>query len=62
MLGLYIHVPFCASICNYCTFNRGLFDAALKTRYVDALQREIRTTRAGHGLSADTIYFGGGTP
>ncbi len=30
MLGLYIHVPFCSAICNYCNFNRGLFDAALK--------------------------------
>ena len=27
MLGLYLHVPFCSAICNYCNFNRGLFDA-----------------------------------
>ena len=40
-LGLYVHVPFCTAICNYCNFNRGLFDAALKARYVDALVREI---------------------
>ena len=45
MLGLYIHVPFCSAICNYCNFNRGLFDAALKARYVDALVSEIE--RAG---------------
>jgi len=45
MLGLYIHVPFCAAICNYCNFNRGLFDAELKARYVDALVTEIE--RAG---------------
>ena len=37
MLGLYLHIPFCSSICNYCNFNRGLFDAELKARYVDAL-------------------------
>ena len=60
MLGLYIHVPFCSSICNYCNFNRGLFDAALKERYVSAVEREIR--RAGDGSRADTIFFGGGTP
>jgi len=30
MLGLYVHIPFCAAICNYCNFNRGLFDQALK--------------------------------
>src|SRR6266566_3672181 len=65
MLGLYVHVPFCSAICNYCNFNRGLFDAALKDRYVDALVAEI--VEAGpQGQDgqdpADTIYFGGGTP
>jgi putative oxygen-independent coproporphyrinogen III oxidase len=42
MLGLYVHVPFCSAICNYCNFNRGLFDADLKARYVDAVIAEIR--------------------
>ena len=60
MLGLYLHIPFCSSICNYCNFNRGLFDGALKARYVDALEREI--LQAGQGESVDTVYFGGGTP
>ncbi|HEX2311115.1 MAG TPA: radical SAM family heme chaperone HemW [Vicinamibacterales bacterium] len=60
MLGLYLHIPFCASICSYCNFNRGLFDSALKTAYVRALEEEIR--RAGDGSTADTIFFGGGTP
>src|SRR5712671_6558653 len=60
MLGLYVHIPFCAAICNYCNFNRGLFDAELKTRYVAAVLQEIR--RAGDGAPADTIFFGGGTP
>src|SRR3954467_5491218 len=78
MLGLYIHVPFCSAICNYCNFNRGLFDADLKTRYVDALVAEInQPSSINHpsaishqpsamdgvgGEAADTIYFGGGTP
>lgn len=60
MLGLYLHIPFCQSICSYCNFNRGLLDAALKTRYVATLEREIR--EAGDGREADTIFFGGGTP
>jgi oxygen-independent coproporphyrinogen-3 oxidase len=60
MLGLYLHIPFCSSICNYCNFNRGLFDAALKDRYVDALAAEIAA--CGRGEAADTIFFGGGTP
>ena len=60
MLGLYLHIPFCASICNYCNFNRGLFDADLKAQYVRALAAEIGG--AGDGTAADTVYFGGGTP
>jgi oxygen-independent coproporphyrinogen III oxidase len=59
-LGLYVHIPFCSAICNYCNFNRGLYDEALKTRYVAALRQEI--ARAPFGLQADTIFFGGGTP
>jgi oxygen-independent coproporphyrinogen-3 oxidase len=73
MLGLYVHVPFCSAICNYCNFNRGLFDAELKARYVDALVAEIRTGGLNGAPSrdpepdtgpagADTIFFGGGTP
>lgn len=63
MLGLYVHIPFCAAICNYCNFNRGLFDAELKARYVDALVREIAEAPRERGPeAADTIYFGGGTP
>jgi oxygen-independent coproporphyrinogen-3 oxidase len=60
MLGIYLHVPFCSAICNYCNFNRGLFDAALKERYVAALLSEIGSVEGRPG--ADTIFFGGGTP
>ena len=59
-LGLYVHIPFCSAICNYCNFNRGLYDAAVKDRYVAALVQEI--DEEGEGASADTIFFGGGTP
>jgi oxygen-independent coproporphyrinogen-3 oxidase len=59
-LGIYLHVPFCSAICNYCNFNRGLLDGDLKRRYVDAVDRDIR--QHGDGAPADTIYFGGGTP
>jgi len=74
MLGLYIHIPFCSAICNYCNFNRGLFDADLKARYVNALVADIqaqsgisdqsppRSPGPAASKSADTIYFGGGTP
>jgi oxygen-independent coproporphyrinogen-3 oxidase len=67
MLGLYLHIPFCSAICNYCNFNRGLFNAELKGRYVAALEAEIRRSSAvpvvdGQRACADTIFFGGGTP
>ena len=66
-LGLYIHVPFCSAICNYCTFNRGLFDHAQKTEYVAAVLEEIQNAGPSMSLGAssaraDTIFFGGGTP
>jgi oxygen-independent coproporphyrinogen-3 oxidase len=72
--GAYVHVPFCSSICNYCNFNRGLFDDAVKSRFVEALLKEIREGVRGAGRGAitpypsplapspDTLYFGGGTP
>ncbi|HUK34680.1 MAG TPA: coproporphyrinogen-III oxidase family protein, partial [Vicinamibacterales bacterium] len=74
MLGLYLHIPFCSALCNYCNFNRGLFDSGQKARYVEALIAEIAgPERAGPRMGspgqpfggrrpADTIYFGGGTP
>jgi len=60
MVGLYLHIPFCSAICTYCNFNRGLFDRALKDAYLDALEQEIR--QGAGAITADTIYFGGGTP
>jgi len=68
--GLYVHVPFCSSICNYCNFNRGLFEEGLKTRFVAALLQEIHTKKGSDPLFDkkgsdpffDTLYFGGGTP
>jgi oxygen-independent coproporphyrinogen III oxidase len=64
--GLYAHIPFCSAICNYCNFNRGLFDASVKARFVDALMREIRgqtpPKKGSDPFFCDTLYFGGGTP
>jgi oxygen-independent coproporphyrinogen III oxidase len=59
--GIYVHIPFCAAICNYCNFNRGLHDDGLRRRYVDALVADIRSY-ADPSIQADTIFFGGGTP
>ncbi len=64
-LGIYIHIPFCASRCYYCDFcstsaaKRDKIDA-----YVGALINEIRGFASGHEskFEVDTLYFGGGTP
>jgi oxygen-independent coproporphyrinogen-3 oxidase len=66
-IGLYVHVPFCAAICPYCNFSRGLLDDGLKRRYVSAVVAEIRRAPARrwpgrHRPAADTVFFGGGTP
>jgi len=60
-VGIYVHVPFCAAICNYCNFNRGLHDDSVRQRYVQALVADIRGF-ADPDIQADTIFFGGGTP
>ena len=59
-LGIYLHIPFCEAICNYCNFNRGLFRTDTKRRYLIALAREIESARAGGPV--DSVFFGGGTP
>ena len=58
--GIYIHVPFCVSKCPYCDFySLPLGDAALCDRYVAAAEDAMRQYT---GVTADTLYFGGGTP
>lgn len=62
-IGLYVHVPFCVSKCEYCDFASYAGRRADIPRYVDAVVREItrRGAETGHP-KADTIFLGGGTP
>lgn len=62
-IGLYVHVPFCASKCAYCDFASYAGREADIPRYVDAVIREIirRGAETGHPR-ADTVFLGGGTP
>lgn len=60
-VGIYIHVPFCASKCPYCDFYSFCGSENEKNAYTDALVREI-TKYKGRNIEADTVYFGGGTP
>ena len=57
-LGLYLHLPFCATHCTYCPFAIST-DLAQQNDYTDALIREIAQAHPAH---LDTIYLGGGTP
>ena len=62
--GAYIHVPFCAHRCTYCSFV-ALEGKREEEDFFEGLEREIRSRRgeAAAGLGGfDTVYFGGGTP
>lgn len=63
MLGLYLHVPFCASKCPYCDFYSlsGQTDED-KDRYVQAMLASLHHWSAKLNTTADTVYLGGGTP
>jgi len=60
-LSLYVHIPFCRSLCPFCCFNRYLFDEDLARRYFKDLKQEVDMYRA-RGFSFSNVYFGGGTP
>lgn len=62
MAGIYIHIPFCYTICHYCDFYKvAAFN--IKDSFISALLREIEMCAAYLGGEAvETIYFGGGTP
>lgn len=61
-LGLYIHIPFCISKCNYCDFYSVAVTDKLKKDYVKALIREIKIWGGKLCRPINTVYFGGGTP
>lgn len=63
-LGLYVHIPFCKSICNFCPYCKVVYSPALCNRYIDALLQEIRLVGAScrEKKTVTSLYFGGGTP
>ncbi|MBQ8797148.1 MAG: radical SAM family heme chaperone HemW [Oscillospiraceae bacterium] len=63
-LGIYVHVPFCRSKCEYCDFySVTAKDTKLLDGYLNAVCTHIREAGAlAPGYVVDTIYFGGGTP
>ena len=62
-LGIYIHIPFCRSKCDYCDF----YSLAGREDRMDAYQKALlahisETAVMAASFQVDTIYFGGGTP
>lgn len=62
-LGLYVHVPFCGSLCPYCAFASEAGRDGLRDRYVAAVCQEIHRAAAVHRCGPlHTVFLGGGTP
>lgn len=66
-IGLYIHIPFCVSKCPYCDFHSASIGTPLQKEaalnaYTDALLRSLSLWSERLPVTADTLYFGGGTP
>lgn len=61
-LGVYVHIPFCASRCDYCAFATWTDRAHLVEAYLDALLVEVQRAVANGLLPASTVFVGGGTP
>lgn len=59
---LYVHVPFCPTICPYCDFHVLTRRAGLVERYLARLDEEARELAATFRVDLDTVYVGGGTP
>lgn len=60
MKSVYIHIPFCNTICSYCDFPKVYSSVCDKKLYLEALKKEIKTNYKNEIVN--TIYIGGGTP
>ena len=59
--SLYIHIPFCNSICPYCDFTKFLKKTNFEDQYINELIEDIKKTQISF-FKFNTIYIGGGTP
>ncbi|HGY09614.1 MAG TPA: radical SAM family heme chaperone HemW [Oceanithermus profundus] len=62
MRHLYLHVPFCPTICPYCDFHVVRRGPGLVERYLERLEAEAAELYARRPGALDTLYLGGGTP
>ena len=57
---LYIHIPFCHTLCPYCSFHKYIYDESLARAYFEALREELKLIKA-KGFDFHTLVVGGGT-
>lgn len=63
-LGIYVHIPFCKTLCSFCPYNKVLYNHKLMKEYKNALINEINMMGKVYDKSTriTSVYFGGGTP
>lgn len=63
-LGLYVHIPFCESICSFCPYCKEVYSKEKCDKYIDALIQEIHMvgSQSQGKKEVTSLYFGGGTP
>jgi menaquinone C8-methyltransferase len=59
--ALYVHIPFCRTLCPFCCFNRYLFKEDSARSYFSSLRQEL-DIYIERGFRFPSVYFGGGTP
>jgi oxygen-independent coproporphyrinogen III oxidase len=60
MLSVYIHIPFCSTICSYCDFCKIYYNKEIVDKYLEQLEKEIKSNYKNEEVN--TLYIGGGTP
>jgi len=60
MKSIYIHIPFCDSICTYCDFSKFYYNSNMVDIYLNSLEKEIIQNYKNELITS--IYIGGGTP
>jgi oxygen-independent coproporphyrinogen III oxidase len=64
-LSVYVHIPFCESLCYYCACNKIITrHKSRAAQYLDYLEREValQVAHLGSGQSVSQVHLGGGTP
>ena len=62
-MSVYVHIPFCRSLCPFCPYTKTLYEDGLAAKYSLALEVEVRRLPLRSWVEEiSSVYFGGGTP